>query len=80
MICYGFSTLEWVAHCTHQADEHTDELHDVGVGDRVEPSQQSVQQGNGRRNDDGQCQTHAKNHLQCSTFVNIREGGIRPGQ
>ncbi|KAK3855182.1 hypothetical protein Pcinc_038395 [Petrolisthes cinctipes] len=42
-----------IKHSTHQTDEDTDELNDIGVGHSVEAAEEGVEDGDAGREDDG---------------------------
>ena len=51
--------------CSHQADDDDEELDDVGVGHRVQASQQGVGDSNGCRQDDGPGWRQVQDHTEC---------------
>ena len=51
--------------CTDQSSQNTEELDDIGVGDRVETAEQRVRNGNDGRHDHRNTVVNLNDHRQC---------------
>ena len=58
---------------THKADEYTDELDDVGEGDRIQASDDCVKYGDACRDYDWDRVTNVKNNGQTGPWKRSRE-------
>lgn len=61
---------------TDQSDEDAEELDDVGVGDAVEPAEQSIEDGDARAEHDRRTMVHVNDHAQCCTW-NVTQSMIQ---
>lgn len=58
------STPQSFKHSTHQTDEDTDELNDIGVGHSVEAAEEGVEDGDAGGEDDGDCVVQVEYHTE----------------
>lgn len=57
--------MKWM----YQADEHKGKLDDIGVGYRVQPSHQSVDDGHSSRNPNRHVQRDVHHHANCQSYT-----------
>ena len=54
---------------TYQPNEYAEELYDVGVSDRVEPTEECIEEGDAGWEDDGSVVVQVDDDADCGTWI-----------